>query len=157
MSNTPFATYTNNVPPADVAADVVAKLAVAGLNSIGLWVDDDLTDRLAPDSTWVHVTTQFQAQAVLEAVTVSKLSLDNDLDGDEVNGQGKKVLLYLCDRFFGDDVDRWPTQAIIVHTANSAARDYMVSTVETYGPQVRNIERTRTPGGKPLFKLSPLN
>lgn len=87
---------------------------------------------------------------------VIELSLDNDLDGDVAFGQGYQVI-----DFLEGDAWRSPSSALTsrdgltIHTANSAGKARMVSSVESLPRNLRiEIERSQTPGGKPVFHFT---
>lgn len=140
--------FTNIVTP----NEVVALLRQRGVEQVCLWVDDDLVDRAAPKG-WVHVTTAFQAMAVIDAFVVVELSLDNDLADDELYGQGKQVVDHICERQVADEVDCWPA-VVTLHTANGSARDSMGKTIMAFAPRIHDVHQTMTNGGKRQFHIS---
>jgi hypothetical protein len=140
--------FDNTVPPAAVLAAVQGSLS-----GLRVWLDDDLVDRAAPKG-WVHVTTAFQANVLVDTGAVVELSLDNDLGDDERYGQGKAVIDFICERQMVDGRDLWPREGLALHTANSAARQSMTLTVMRFAPEVCSVEQGYTPGGKPRFSFS---
>lgn len=132
-------TYPNTETP----DQVVRSLRDAGVREVRLWVDDDLKVRDAP-ANWVHVTTAHQAKAVVDAFDVIELSLDNDLNGDDVWGQGKDVVTHLVGYHYGGD-PRWPRDGITLHTANGYAQKAMtgeiVACMDRFGGTVRRVDK----------------
>ncbi|HYF28603.1 MAG TPA: cyclic-phosphate processing receiver domain-containing protein [Baekduia sp.] len=118
---------------------------------VRVWLDDDLEDRAAP-SGWVHVTTAWEAMALLTGWPVVEASFDHDLGDDARNGRGIDALAYLEELEIGHGVWRWPAR-ITLHSANGAGRDAMVRLVRSAGRRCA-VHEERTPGGKPRFRMA---
>lgn len=91
-----------------------------------LWLDDI---RLPPEG-WVWAKTSDEAIAALSnadeaGVTISEMSFDHDLGGDDT---ARRVVLWLCEM----DVD-WP-ERIYCHSANPVGYGWITGMVERYAP-----------------------
>jgi hypothetical protein len=64
---------------------------------------------------------------MLSSYSVSEMSLDHDLGGDDTT---RSVVLYLC-----ENPDLWPG-TVYVHTANPVGREWLEGMVNRYGPGV---------------------
>lgn len=107
-------------------------LLVAGIPGSGpirLWLDDDLVDRAAPVG-WVHVTTAWEATALLGTGRVVELSLDHDLGGDDENGTGMSVVNWLDEAARGRGADLWPREGVQLHSANPSGVEAMSRAIE---------------------------
>lgn len=97
-----------------------------------LWLDDV---RTPPDDTWTWVKTVDDAIAVLTTGVVTHASLDHDLglinDGTAwhpLADTGYDLVLWMAD----DGI--WPTDSIVIHSANSVGATNMRAVVDRYGP-----------------------
>jgi hypothetical protein len=93
-----------------------------------VFLDDDLEHRKPPSDDWIHVTTVAEAIELIEAGDVVALSLDHDLGEDEPTGY--EVLKHLEYRLRADGVDLWPTDLLVIHSANAAGVGNMIRAVE---------------------------
>jgi len=92
-------------------------------SDLRVWLDDDLSDRRAPEG-WVHLRTARETCLLLLTGRVVELSLDNDLNGDAEFGQGFQVIDFLEEmEYRGRSL--WPASGIMLHTANSSGRERM--------------------------------
>lgn len=121
---------------------------------VRVWLDDDLTDRPAPPG-WVHVTTAWEAIALLEQGNVVELSLDNDLGDDDQFGQGKDVVKFLDEQQTVHGRSLWPQEGITLHTANPYAREEMRQVILRRASLAGEVSEELTPGGKPRLIFSP--
>ena len=123
---------------------------LTGRGELRVWLDDELEYRRASDG-WVHVTTAWQAIALLHAGEVVELSLDNDLSDDDLYGQGKHVVDFICEQQSLQGRLLWPRDGITIHTANPEARDQMTRAIERYAGEYLRVRRTMTASGKRPF------
>src|ERR1044072_6102523 len=92
------------------------------------FVDYDTEHPAPPDSSWTHVTTAGEAIELLERGGTIALSLDHDLGDDEPTGY--EVVKNLDYRLRADDVDLWPTDEIVIHSANAVGVANMERAIE---------------------------
>lgn len=86
---------------------------------------DDLRD--PPGDDWVVARTSDQALDILrEGTSVSEISLDHDLGGDDTT---RPVVLYLCEH------GSWP-DVVRVHSANPVGVEWIEGMVRRYGPGI---------------------
>jgi hypothetical protein len=141
-------TFENTVAPAAVVENL------AGRGELRVWLDDDLDNRRAWEG-WVHVTTAGQAIALIDSGRVIELSLDNDLADDELHGQGKHVVDFICEQQHLHGRLLWPRDGITLHTANPDARDQMTRAIERYASEHVRVRRTMSPSGNRQFHFTP--
>jgi len=89
-----------------------------------VYLDDE---RIAPEG-WVQVRWPDEAIKLLQAGTVSHLSLDHDL-GDDQRGTGYDVLLWIEQEVALHNFA--PLAEINVHSANPAGRKRMLAAIES--------------------------
>jgi HD domain/Cyclic-phosphate processing Receiver domain len=96
----------------------VCEMAVLGTHApaegpIRLWVDDNRAER-PPPAGWLHVTTAWEARALLATGRVSELALYRDLGHDRWWGTGADVTDWLAER---ERIGRpaWPAGEITLH------------------------------------------
>jgi len=111
-----------------------------------IWLDDDVVDRRAYEG-WVHLRTVREVCLMLLAGRVIELSLDNDLEGDDVFGQGRDVIDFLeeAQGYYG--LPLWPRDGVHIHTANDNARGRMKRAIESL-PQRLAVEVELTNPGE---------
>lgn len=95
-----------------------------------LWLDDDPVDRAAPDG-WTHVFTAHECIVLLANGGITDLSLDHDLGGDDQNGTGYDVVLWLAEQSEAHGRNLWPDR-IDIHSANFAASPRMAGVINRY-------------------------
>lgn len=88
-----------------------------------VFLDDE---RTAP-ADWTQVRWPDEAIALLQAGTVTHLSLDHDL-GDDQRGTGYDVLVWIEKEVA---LQQFVSPAITIHTANPAARLRMLAAVDS--------------------------
>jgi len=93
-----------------------------------VYLDDE---RTTPEG-WYRVYEPFQAISLLETGMVEEISLDHDLGDDKLIGTGYDVILWIEEQVV---INNFKPPIILVHTANSSARDKMMSGVE----QIRKL------------------
>ncbi len=84
---------------------------------------------------------------MLLAGRVLELSLDNDLEGDDVFGQGVDVIDFLEEAQAVHKLALWPRDGINIHTANDNARSRMKRAIESL-PQRLKVEAELTNPGQ---------
>jgi hypothetical protein len=103
---------------------------------VKLWLDDV---RTPPDRSWAWVTTVPAAIILMESGEVTAASLDHDLGQDE-DGQelpeGRTLVYWTAEN------DRWPSEAISVHSANVVGVEYVIGMIARYGP-FKRVGQTR--------------
>ena len=118
-----------------------------------VWLDDDLTNRKAPEG-WIHLVTAREVAFLLLTGRVIELSLDNDLNGDKRNGLGHQVVDFIVDQQGSFNNLLWPRDGISIHTANPEERDAMLRAIEAAASLNYELEVT-TPGGQPHVDFTP--
>ena len=118
---------------------------------VRLWLDDDLTDRAAPEG-WRHVTTAWEAIRVLDRGGVVELSLDHDPGDDEARRRGIDVVDWLCEQQEARGRWLWPRDGISIHGANPAGREQMGRAIHRYAGKLRRVRET-TEGGQWRFRF----
>ena len=103
-----------------------------------IWLDDDVVDRRAPEG-WVHLRTVREVCLMLLAGRLVELSLDNDLEGDIVFGQGGEVIDFLEEVQAVHGRPLWPRDGVNIHTANDNARGRMKRAIENL-PESLGVE-----------------
>lgn len=76
----------------------------------------------------------------MQTSAVAEASLDHDLGQDDQGQQlpeGRRLAYWMAEN------DCWPTEAISIHSANVVGVDYMLGTIERYGPFERVGHTTR--------------
>lgn len=86
-----------------------------------VWLDDE---RTPPDDSWTWVGSAQSAIFFLENDDVEVISLDHDLGDESIVGNGYKVISWIEEKTFTDD-QYVPSEVILIHTQNSAARPRM--------------------------------
>ena len=119
-----------------------------------VWLDDDLTNRVAPEG-WIHLVTAREVAFLLLTGRVVELSLDNDLNGDKRNGLGHQVVDFIVDQQGAFDKLLWPRDGIFIHTANPEERDAMLRAIEAAASANYELVVT-SPGGQPHVSFIPL-
>jgi 5'-deoxynucleotidase YfbR-like HD superfamily hydrolase len=109
-----------------VSAIAVEAIGVPDAGDLRVWLDDDLVDR-QPDAGWVHVTSAWEATALLGTGRVVELSLDHDLGEPHSEqaarvGTGDDVVAWLQRR--ARSYESWPAD-VRLHTASGAGRERM--------------------------------
>lgn len=91
-----------------------------------------------PGDDWHCVQTVQQAKELLIGFrgSVTCVSLDGDLGDDQIE-QGPDLVLWLCEQFYTEGNDFWPTESLTVHSRNPAKREAMLSYAENrlYNPR----------------------
>lgn len=93
-----------------------------------LWLDDV---RDPPDASWTWVKTVDQAVELMEAGDVTHASLDHDLGQDESGlelPEGRTLVYWMAEH------KCWPSEELLVHSANVVGINYMTGMIERYGP-----------------------
>lgn len=97
-----------------------------------------------PGDGWCCAQTVQQAKELLDCFrgSVTHLSLDGDL-GDEQIEQGPDLVIWLCEQFYTECNDFWPTESLTVHSRNPAKREAMLSYAENrlYNPRPEIVQR----------------
>jgi hypothetical protein len=140
------------VPAPDLLKDVFGN-EIDFSKETRVWLDDDLEDRTAPEG-WLHLRSVREVAMVLLLGNVVQLSLDSDLDGDVLFGRGYEVIDFLDNQEGIAGLSLWPRDGIILHTANSNARDRMRKALETVSrrhPHLKVREDHDRPATQPLF------
>jgi len=101
------------------------------VTDIYLWLDDK---RPAPEG-WEHVTTVYEAIALIKTGRVQKASLDHDL------GAGLKTGYDLC--LWMANNGKWPKEKPTVHSSNPVGREAMQFVIDRWFGQPRAMIRTR--------------
>lgn len=118
-------------------------------------LDDDIEDRQAPEG-WIHLCTVREVEFALVCGNVVELSLDSDLNGDRVYGQGYQVIDFLEEREAAGGRSLWPRDGITIHTANPSSRDKMRQAIETIPrrhPHLKVTEDRERPASQPHFLI----
>lgn len=95
--------------------------------TINVYLDDN---RETPPG-FVRTYTVADTLAILRSCSVDVLSLDNDLGIPGIENEGREVVRQLSEQSFCG-WDRWPKR-IRIHSANSAAMDYIRGMILRYG------------------------
>lgn len=93
------------------------------MHAMKVYLDDE---RPTPDG-WVRCYWPDQVIQLLETGRVKVLSLDHDL-GDDSRGTGYDVLTWIEAKLFNEQ-NFDPPEFIFVHSANSSAREKMLSAI----------------------------
>lgn len=91
-----------------------------------IWLDDI---RIPPDDSWKWAKTVKEATNWLKywGEMITHISLDNDLGGDSLETEGRRVVLFMAEH------NIWP-KSVTIHSANPVARDYMLGMIDRYKP-----------------------
>lgn len=93
-----------------------------------------LDDERATPEGWTRVYWPSEAIALLQTGAVQELSLDHDL-GDDARGTGYDVILWIEEQVA---LRGFSPPQIVVHSANSAARDRMLAGIRAIEGLVRS-------------------
>jgi len=97
-----------------------------------LCVDDewDLPARYR-GSDWIYCRDIHTALSLLRANAgcVTHLSLDNDLGNTEYGHDGQDLVKKLCEYYYADGCDCWPTECITIQSRNPVARKNMTADI----------------------------
>ena len=100
-----------------------------------IYLDDDKYYRYPPDESWVRAYSYQEAVEIVEAaeadgIEITEMSLDHDLAYEHYiqDNSFKEETGYTFIQWLRDN-DKWPTEAIHIHTANPIGAQNMINVI----------------------------